>query len=175
MGTIVDVFAVLVFVALVASSIRRYILTPPGLQRTWDASIVVSLIAALMVTFVLAEAGGHVARSGRRGGRQGAGGLGPDVAARRRRYGQDHAGQRRGRRYHHVDWASPAGGPTLFILLFFLVYLPYSKHMHLIWAPFAVFLGELAEKKGVLERPARRRKNRPLRRAETARPHVPGN
>ena len=41
----------------------------------------------------------------------------------------------------------------LFILLFFLVYLPYSKHMHLIWAPFAVFLGELAEKKGVLEAP----------------------
>ena len=60
LGTIVDVFAVLVFVALVASSIRRYILTPPGLQRTWDASIVVSLIAALMVTFLFAEAGGYV-------------------------------------------------------------------------------------------------------------------
>ena len=36
----------------------------------------------------------------------------------------------------------------LFILLFFLVYLPYSKHMHLIWAPFAVFLGELAGEEG---------------------------
>ena len=42
----------------------------------------------------------------------------------------------------------------LFILLFFLVYLPYSKHMHLIWAPFAVFFGELPGKKGTLEPPA---------------------
>jgi len=42
----------------------------------------------------------------------------------------------------------------LLILLFFLVYLPYSKHMHLIWAPFAVFLGELPTKKGTLEAPA---------------------
>ena len=59
LGTFVDLFAVLVLVGLVASSIRRYILTPPGLQRTMDASIVVVLIAGLMVTFLLAEAGGH--------------------------------------------------------------------------------------------------------------------
>ena len=32
------------------------------------------------------------------------------------------------------------------ILLFFLVYLPYSKHMHLMWAPFAVFFAELPDK-----------------------------
>ena len=35
------------------------------------------------------------------------------------------------------------------ILLFFLVYLPYSKHMHLLWAPAAVFFAELPHK-GVL-------------------------
>ncbi len=152
LGTIVDVFAVLVFVALVASSIRRYILTPPGLQRTWDATIVVSLIAALMVTFVLSEAGEHVRE---------AKALAAGTAL-------DGWGQ---------TWL-PAGALTakilpavgvsdatvasiglgcwwthLFILLFFLVYLPYSKHMHLIWAPFAVFLGELPAKKGVLEAP----------------------
>src|SRR5208283_403222 len=54
----VDLFAVIVLVGLVASSIRRYLLTPPGLQRTADATIVVSLIALLMVTYLLAEAGG---------------------------------------------------------------------------------------------------------------------
>ena len=29
------------------------------------------------------------------------------------------------------------------ILLFFLVFLPYSKHMHLMWAPVAVFFAEM--------------------------------
>ena len=82
LGTIVDVFAVLVFVALVASSIRRYILTPPGLQRTWDASIVVSLIAALMVTFRVGGSGRtRAAQHGRQwGGAKRSGGLGPNVA-----------------------------------------------------------------------------------------------
>ena len=60
LGTVVDLFAVIVLVGLIASSIRRYILRPPGLQRTADATIVVSLIAALMVTYLMAEAGGHV-------------------------------------------------------------------------------------------------------------------
>jgi Fe-S oxidoreductase len=153
LGTIVDVFAVLVFAALVASSIRRYIFTPPGLQRTWDASIVVSLIAALMVTFVLSEAGGHVREAAMRtAGRapEGwgqtwlpagtltakallAGGVAPSTVA-------------------EIGLAS--WWTHLFILLFFLVYLPYSKHMHLIWAPFAVFFGELPGKKGTLEPPA---------------------
>ena len=32
------------------------------------------------------------------------------------------------------------------ILLSFLVYLPYSKHMHLMWAPVAVFFAELPDK-----------------------------
>ena len=34
LGTVVDFFAVAVLVGLIASSIRRYIFTPPGLQRT---------------------------------------------------------------------------------------------------------------------------------------------
>ena len=67
LGTVVDLFAVIVLVGLIASSIRRYILTPPGLQRTADATIVVSLIAALMVTYLMAEAGGHVEQHGPRG------------------------------------------------------------------------------------------------------------
>ncbi len=60
LGTVIDLFAVAVLVGLIASSIRRYVFTPPGLQRTIDATIVVSLIAALMVTYLMAEAGGYV-------------------------------------------------------------------------------------------------------------------
>ena len=42
--------------------------------------------------------------------------------------------------------ASAAWWVHALILLFFLVYLPYSKHMHLIWAPLAVFFAELPHK-----------------------------
>src|SRR5208337_3201816 len=66
LGTVVDLFAVIVLVGLVASSIRRYLLTPPGLQRTADATIVVSLIALLMVTYLMAEAGGYAEQTAAR-------------------------------------------------------------------------------------------------------------
>ena len=149
----------LVLIGLVASSYRRYVLAPAGLQRTWDATIVVSLIAGLMVTFLLAEAGGYAKES---------------LAEAS---GQEPAGWSQ-------TWL-PAGTVTaklwlalgiskqalvsvgivswwihLLILLFFLVYLPYSKHMHLLWSPFAVFFGELPGQKGVLG-PARRRRAPP--------------
>jgi Fe-S oxidoreductase len=156
LGTIVDLFAVLVLIGLIASSIRRYILTPAGLQRTADATLVVSLIALLMVTFLFVEAGGHV--------REAVKAAGAAAAVPSESWGQ--------------TWL-PAGAATaklllrsgltgatvmsiglacwwlhLFTLLFFLMYLPYSKHMHLMWAPFAVFLGELPRQKGTLEAPA---------------------
>ena len=137
-GTCIDLFAVVVLIALMASSFRRYVLKPPGLQRTADASIVVLLIAALMVTYLFAEAGGH---------------------ARSSEHGQTFlpAGAALGEALLGLGVAKEtviALGVGCWwihalILLFFLVYLPYSKHMHLIWAPFAVFFAELPHK-GVL-------------------------
>ena len=140
----VDLFAVIVLVGLIASSIRRYILRPPGLQRTADATIVVSLIAALMVTYLMAEAGGHVKQAdGSEAGHWGqtwlpfgtllaqaltAMGVHPETI---------------------VHLGVGAWWVHALILLFFLVYLPYSKHMHLLWAPAAVFFAELPHK-GVL-------------------------
>lgn len=145
LGTVVDLFAVAVLVGLIASSIRRYILTPPGLQRTMDATIVVSLIAALMVTYLLAEAGGHakhvLLREGgvpEQGWAQTWLPAGTAVTSALTAAG--------------VPAEAVIGLGTVcwwlhaMILLFFLVYLPYSKHMHLIWAPFAVFFAELPHK-----------------------------
>ena len=59
----------------------------------------------------------------------------------------------------------------VFILLFFLVYLPYSKHMHLIWAPFAVFFAELP-RQGDAARPAARRSRARSRRRRLATVHL---
>ncbi|MGO9109275.1 MAG: (Fe-S)-binding protein [Thermoguttaceae bacterium] len=141
LGTVVDLFAVIVLVGLIASSIRRYILRPPGLQRTADATIVVSLIAALMVTYLMAEAGSHVKQS-----------MAPEAG---------HWGQTWlpfGAQVAHALTALGVPQETIvhigvgawwvhaMILLFFLVYLPYSKHMHLLWAPAAVFFAEMPHK-----------------------------
>ncbi len=145
LGTAVDLFAVLVLVGLVASSIRRYILRPRGLQRTWDATLVVGLIAGLMVTFLLAEAGRHVEE-------QQAAAVGEALPG----WGQTWlpAGHGTARLMQGLGMSAErlatvgvaAWWIHVFILLFFLVYLPYSKHMHLLWAPFAVFFAELPHK-----------------------------
>jgi Fe-S oxidoreductase len=145
LGTLVDLFAVAVLVGLAASSIRRYVLTPPGLQRTVDATIVVSLIAALMVTYLLSEAGAAAAElSAREAGQPGEAAAQTWLPA--------------GNALAHGLLAARVPAGTLatlgfwawwihaLILLFFLVYLPYSKHMHLLWAPFAVFFAELPDK-----------------------------
>ncbi len=144
LGTVVDLFAVIVLVGLIASSIRRYILRPPGLQRTADATIVVSLIAALMVTYLMAEAGGHVKQA---------------ASSEAGHWGQTWlpcgamlAQALTAMEVHPetiVHLGVGAWWVHALILLFFLVYLPYSKHMHLLWAPAAVFFAELPHK-GVL-------------------------
>ena len=152
LGTIVDLFAVLVLVALAASSFRRYILAPPGLQRTWDATIVVFLIAALMVTFLVTEAGGYVEESALAAAGQEADGwsqtwLPMGIVTAKVLLGL-------GVSEESLKSAGLASWWIhMSILLFFLIYLPYSKHMHLLWTPFAVFFGELPDKKGALTLP----------------------
>ena len=144
-GTFVDLFAVAVLIGLVASSFRRYVLRPPGLQRTVDATIVVCLIAALMVTFLLAEAGGHAKHA-----------LAAEAGRPQHGWGQTWLPAGSGlaealpavglQKETVVSLGMGAWWVHALILLFFLVYLPYSKHMHLMWAPFAVFFAELPQK-----------------------------
>lgn len=138
----VDIFSVLVLAALAVSSFRRFVIRPKGLQLTPDATLVNVLIATLMVTYVLAEAFRLVASP-----------------------------------MHGTIWApvghwlaeSIAGSATLranaltfyplfwwthvLTVLFFLAYLPYSKHLHLLAAPFSVFFSRL-EPAGRLAPPA---------------------
>jgi len=133
LGTFVDLFAVVVIVGLVAAGIRRYALTPEGLQRTWDASLILVLIAGLMVTFLLVEAGGKV-----EGVTQTWLPAGAAVAAGLQAIGVS------------TETIAKIGVASwwihVVILLGFLIYLPYSKHMHLLWAPAAVLFAELPDK-----------------------------
>ena len=103
-----------------------------------------------MVTFLLAEAGGLRAGVAGRRSRPEPARLEPDVAARRDADGQALLGLGMAQPAIGRRWASWRWWIHLFILLFFLVYLPYSKHMHLLWTPFAVFFARVAAHKGVL-------------------------
>jgi Fe-S oxidoreductase/nitrate reductase gamma subunit len=132
LAPVVDIFAVLVLGGLVVSSFRRFIIRPAGLQLTRDATFVNILIAALMVTYLAAESFGLVAW--------------PKERALWLPFGSGLA-----------NWFGRAAtvhayAPALYqgfwwahvlIVLFFLAYLPYSKHLHLLAAPFSVFFSRL--------------------------------
>ena len=57
----------LVLGGLAVSSFRRYVLRPAGLQLTIDAALVNTLIAGLMVTYLLAEGFRLVVRPAEKG------------------------------------------------------------------------------------------------------------
>jgi len=132
LAPVVDIFAVLVLGGLAVSSYRRFVIRPAGLQQTWDATLVNILIASLMVTYLAAEGFRLVAQPGESG-------IWLPVGNGLASWFQSSA-------------ALQAGALTLYrlcwwmhvlIVLFFLAYLPYSKHLHLLAAPFSVFFSRL--------------------------------
>ena len=120
-----EAFALLVLVAVSALLWRRLVTKPRRLQgdkvHSGDAIFILSMIAALMITLFLTGAFEAVAEPGRvgltrpvaygLGGALGAMGLSPDAA--------------------HVGFVINFWAHAL-LLLFFLNYLPYSKHLHVI-------------------------------------------
>ncbi|OGT95861.1 MAG: hypothetical protein A3I79_00990 [Gemmatimonadetes bacterium RIFCSPLOWO2_02_FULL_71_11] len=126
-----EVLGVLALVALLVAAARRYVFTPPSLERTRDATIVLCLIGLLLVTFLGGQ--GSRAMSGEH-----AGAWSP-------------AGARLGRAFSGLG-IEPASAAALYLgmwwahmatVLGFLAYLPYSKHAHLLFAPFGVLFTSL--------------------------------
>ena len=129
MAAAMEVLGTLALVGLAVAALRRYVWTPPGLERTRDASIVLALITLVLVTFLGAEGAKAVAGSG-------------TAMPVGRAVGRALAGL----------GLTAAGGATLYVALWwahmatvlgFLAYLPYSKHGHLIFSPFGVFFTSL--------------------------------
>ncbi len=132
LAPVVDLFAVLVLGGLVVSSFRRFVIRPEGLQLTRDATLVNLLIASLMVTYLLAEgfrltASPTESRVWLPVGNWLAGSLAGSESLR--------AGALS---FYRLFWWM-----HVLIVLFFLAYLPYSKHLHLLAAPFNVFFSRL--------------------------------
>ena len=121
-----EVFSVLVLVSLAAALARRLFYAPPHLHLSFDANFILALIALLMLTMLFGSAFRNVAEGSRGTAWAPFGsllapafaGLTP-VTAR--------------------AWATAMWWLHMIIVLGFFVYLPYSKHLHLLAAPFNVF------------------------------------
>ena len=114
-----DAFEVAVLVAIAFAAYRRVVVKPARLTRSWDAALILSLIATLMLTD-LAIAGIETAAGGRAEGYASVAGfaLAPLLAGI-----STHALSIG----HAVVWWLHLGS-----LLFFLDYLPVSKHFHVV-------------------------------------------
>jgi Fe-S oxidoreductase/nitrate reductase gamma subunit len=129
---VVDIFAAVVLVALAVTSFRRFVIRPAGLQLTWDATFVNILIAALMVTYLGASSFRIIESPAENTVWI------PFARGLADWWGRAEALRANAATIHQAFWWA-----HILIVLFFLAYLPYSKHMHLMASPFSVFFSRL--------------------------------
>ncbi|MFB3922241.1 MAG: heterodisulfide reductase-related iron-sulfur binding cluster [Terriglobia bacterium] len=129
---VIDIFAAVVLIALAVTSFRRFILRPEGLQQTWDATFVNILIASLMVTYLGASSFGIVASATESSVWT------PVASGLADWFGGSEALRQSAATIQTACWWA-----HVLIVLFFLAYLPYSKHLHLLASPFSVFFSRL--------------------------------
>jgi Fe-S oxidoreductase len=130
-----DIFGVLVLLGLVASAIRRLFFAPPHLHLSWDASLILVWIGVLMVSTLFGGAFRLVAEGAAAGT-----GVPSSLWAP---FGSLLAPALAGVGASAHGWAKAMWWVHTFGVLGFLVYLPYSKHLHLMASPFNVFFGTL--------------------------------
>jgi Fe-S oxidoreductase len=126
-----DILGVLALAGIGVAAARRFLFPPPRLERSPDAARILTLIGVLLLSFLFAE--GFKALGGHATAAMPVGLILGGVLSR---------------------WGlGPADAPSLFLgswwvhmvtVLGFLAYLPYSKHLHLLAAPFGVFFGATA-------------------------------
>ena len=128
-----DGMSVLVLIALVMAAYKRYVMRPKRLVRNVDAILVLALIAVVVLSDLAIESftlaiHPHAPYAP----------LGSWLGAWLRSFGLgfDHGGMM------VADWTK------LISLLGFLVYLPYSKHFHLVIAPFNIYHRDLVQWSG---------------------------
>ena len=131
-----DIVALVILSALVWAVVRRWLVKPHRLSfdltRSKDAIVIVSLIGALMVSTLLTEAF-YVAK----------GGEGPESSvivggALGRLFSDAGLGIDGANLLHGLFWWA-----HLLLILGFAVYIPFSKHMHMVATPFNAFFRSL--------------------------------
>ena len=121
-----DVFSVLVLISLGMAVARRLFYAPPHLHLSFDANLILGLIGLLMLTMLFGPAFRLVAEGSR----------GTPWAP----YGSLLVPAFAGMNPPTANaWATGMWWLHMTVVLGFLVYLPYSKHLHLLASPFNVF------------------------------------
>lgn len=125
-----EVTVMLVLLAVLYAGYRRYIRKVKRLKRGWKASVVLWFIGTLMISVILSEAA-HSVAAGEAGSILQP--ISSIVALSFLSLSHDTAAIL----FYAFWWAH------LLILLSFLVYVPQSKHAHLLFAPFNLFFRKL--------------------------------
>ena len=126
----VDLAAGLVVLGLLFMAYRRLVLKPLNMEQSPDAFVILIWVAVLMMTYLIGE-GAKYAELGIQGGWEAP------------------IGQAVGRLMLASNLGPGAAGPLadtctyvhLALMFAFLAYLPFSKHLHLMSAPFNIFFG----------------------------------
>src|SRR5215475_10506127 len=128
-----DLFSVLVIAAVVYAAFRRLVTRPRRLTLSPEGLVILTLIFGLMVTDLIADAARILLAPGPSDHWQFAG-----MAIAHALSGLPTFGVKA---IFHAAWWMHA-----VLLLSFLVWLPYSKHLHVLLAPFNVFFAPLTPK-----------------------------
>ncbi|KJS00499.1 MAG: hypothetical protein VR68_07125 [Peptococcaceae bacterium BRH_c4a] len=127
-----DVLSLAVLGAVAVAAFRRYVIRPERLEPTLDAAIILVMITMLIVTELVA--GGLAYALHPAAGREAA----PVYGLVARAVAASGIGTAALILQKNIWWWA-----HVTLLLGFLAYLPYSKHMHLMAAPFNVFFRNL--------------------------------
>jgi Fe-S oxidoreductase/nitrate reductase gamma subunit len=120
-----EIFGVLVLISIVIAVIRRMFFPPPHLQKSRDAGIILSLISLLMITLILGQ------------GFKAADTAESTVSPIAGFVGSWFSGIEKGTL---LNLSAGMWWIHIVTVLFFIVYIPYSKHMHLLTSPINAFL-----------------------------------
>ena len=126
-----EVFSVLVLISLAVAVARRLFFAPKYLHLSLDANLILGLIGLLMLTALFGAAFRIVSEGGQTSAWAPFGSLLSKAFAA--------TPPETARSLSNAMWWS-----HMIIVLFFLVYLPYSKHLHLLASPFNVFFSQSA-------------------------------
>jgi len=134
-AALVDLFIIFVAIALCVFAFRRAVIRPKQLfsflHGPWDGLIILGLILLILVTIVLVETFGYAASNGALWSLFGMW-FGPSVSG---------LGTETNLILFRIFWFT-----HIIIFFSFLVYLPRSKHLHLMATPFNVFFSNYAPK-----------------------------
>jgi Fe-S oxidoreductase/nitrate reductase gamma subunit len=128
---LMEILGSLAVVGLAVAALRRYVFTPRSLERTADASLLLVLIAAVLLTFLAGQGFRAVAEGHALAGSP----IGAWLGRAATRLGLE-----------------PEAGAQAFVAVWwlhmvtalgFLAYLPHSKNMHLLASPFGVYFASL--------------------------------